>query len=188
MFIEVAHAASESAVHATETDTTILGTFGLDWKLFLAQLINFAVIVFILTRWVYRPLIKMMDERKKKIEEGISNAALAEAKLGKAKETESKILKEARAQAQEIVVTSKERGDLEKQRRIDASKTIIDSQLTESKDRLMREAEEARMKVRRDLSALVLAAAEKVSKTALDDKEHRRLIDESIKELERSHG
>lgn len=186
MFIEIAHAAEEAAVH--EADTGLLGTFGLDWKLFLAQLLNFAVVVFVLTKWVYKPLIKMMDERKKKIEEGISNAALAEEKLGKAKETESSILKEARAQAQEIVVTSKEKGDAEKQRRIDASKAIIDGQLTESKDRLLLEAEEARHNVRKDISSLVMTAAEKVMNASLDDKEHRRIIDESIKELERSHG
>jgi F-type H+-transporting ATPase subunit b len=186
MFIEIAHAATEAAAH--EAESGLLGTFGLDWKLFLAQLVNFAVVIFALTTWVYKPLIKTMDERKKKIEEGVKNAASAEAKLGKAKETESKILKEARAQAQQIVVESKEKGDAEKQRRVDASKGIVEAQLAESKERLLREAEDARSKVTKDISALVLAAAEKVTNANLDDKEHRRLIDESIKELERSHG
>jgi F-type H+-transporting ATPase subunit b len=179
MLIEIAHAA--------ETESGILGTFGLDWRLFIAQLINFAVIVFVLTKWMYRPLIKMMDERKKKIEEGVNNAELAKRKLGEAKETESRILHEARAQAQGIVAEFKKKGDAEKQRRIDASKTIIDGQLAESKDRIMREAEEARKMVKKEVVALVLAAAEKAVKTALDGKEHRKAIDESIRELE-THG
>jgi len=101
MFIEIAHAAAEAATH--ETETGLLGTFGLNWKLFLAQLINFSVIVFVLTKWVYRPLIKTMDARRLKIEEGVKNASLAEQKLGSAKETESKMLREARSQAQEII-------------------------------------------------------------------------------------
>jgi F-type H+-transporting ATPase subunit b len=179
MLIEIAHAA--------ETESGILGTFGLDWRLFIAQLINFAVIVFVLTKWVYRPLMKVMDERKKKIEEGVNNAELAKRKLGEAKEAESRILREARVQAQGIVAESKEKGDAEKQRRIDASKAVIDEQLIESKNKIAREAEEARRRVKKEMAELVLAAAEKTAKMALDEKGHRKAIDESIRELE-THG
>jgi F-type H+-transporting ATPase subunit b len=185
MFIEIAQAATEAVTH--EADTSLLGTFGLDWKLFLAQLINFAVIVFVLTKWVYKPLIKMMDERRKKIEDGIQNAERAEKKLDSAKETEEKMMNEARALGKEFIDEGKKKGDLERQRRVEASRVIIDGQLKESKEHLNREAESAKEQARKDVAKLVLAATEKVTKTTLDEKEHHRLIEDSIKELEKSH-
>ncbi len=186
MFIEIAHAASEAASH--EAETGLLGTFGLDWKLFLAQLINFSVIVFVLTKWVYRPLIKTMDERKKKIDDGVKNAEVAEKKLLSAKEEEEKIINSARAAGKEHVDEGRKKGDMERQHRVEASKAIIDAQLKESKERIQREADEAKKQAERDVAKLVLAATEKLMKTTLDEKQHRRLIEDSIKELEKSHG
>jgi F-type H+-transporting ATPase subunit b len=186
MFIEIAHAATEAAGH--EAETGLLGTFGLDWKLFLAQLINVGVIVFVLTKWVYRPLMKTMDERRIKIEQGVKNAERAEKKLGSAKEAEEKIVNEARALGKEFIDEGKKKGGMECQRRVEASKVIIDGQLKESKDRLERETTSAQERAKKDIGKLVLAATEKVLNTALDEKQHRKLIEDSIRELEKTHG
>jgi F-type H+-transporting ATPase subunit b len=195
MFTEIVHAATEAAPHAAEAashvaeaDTSLLGTFGLDWKLFLAQLVNFSVIVFVLTKWVYKPLIKTMDERKKKIEDGVKNAETAEKKLHSAKDEEEKIINEARAAGKEILDEGKKRGETERQKRVDASKVIIEEQLKESKERITRETEAAKQRAEKDIAGLVIGAAEKVTKTVLDEKTHRKLIQDSIKELETSHG
>ncbi|MBD3251963.1 F0F1 ATP synthase subunit B [Candidatus Uhrbacteria bacterium] len=217
MFIEIAHAATEAAVHAAEavphvadaaaaaaphaadvaehateagheTSSGLLGTFGIDWKLLLAQLINFAIIIFVLTKWVYKPLIKVMEERKQKIEQGVKHAEEADRKLFGAKEVEDQIVNEARVQAKGIVDEARTRGEAEKQRRVDASKGIIEQQLVESKERIGRETDQARQAVKKDLAALVLQATEKVSKTTLDEKQHRQLIADAIKDLEKAHG
>jgi F-type H+-transporting ATPase subunit b len=186
MLIEIAHAAEEAAVH--EAETGLLGTFGLNWKLFLAQLVNFAVIIFVLTKWVYRPLIKTMDERAKKIQDGVKNAEEAKTCLSTAKTEEERMLNEARAAGKDILDEGKKRGEAERQKRVEASKVIIEEQLKESKDRISRETETAKRQAEKDIAGLVLAAAEKVTRTVLDEKTHRKLIKDSIKELETSHG
>ena len=55
--------------------------FGLDWKLFLSQLINFVLILIVLTFFVYKPVIKMLKERNKKIKEGLDKAQEAGVRL-----------------------------------------------------------------------------------------------------------
>ena len=58
-----------------------ISQFGLDWKLFLTQLINFAIILVVLTFFVYKPVIKVLEERKRKIKEGLDKADQAAVRL-----------------------------------------------------------------------------------------------------------
>lgn len=185
MIIGIAHAASQAALH--EQETGLLGTFGLDWKLFLAQLINFAIIVFVLTKWVYKPLLHVMDERRKKMERGIKQAQEAQRKLDSASEEKKQIINEARSVGKQYVDEGKKKGDLEREQRIDASKTIIERQLKESKELLERETALAKEQARKELATLVITATEKVSQNVLDDTQHRKLIENSLNQLERTH-
>ncbi len=59
----------------------ILHQLGIDWKLLASQAVNFLVLLMILTIVVYRPLLKLIKERRKKIEEGLQGAAEAEKRL-----------------------------------------------------------------------------------------------------------
>lgn len=187
MFIEIAYAASEAAAHEA-TGNGLLGTFGIDVKLFLAQLLNFAIVVFVLSKWVFKPLMKKMEERKSIVEDGLRKAEQAEEALRGAKESEAQIIKEARIQAKDLIDDGKNRGDFEKQSRIQKSSEIIAQQLMESKQQAVSMIEEERAMARTQLAELIGAATEKVSKKAIDAKTHRKLIDEAIAELEHAHG
>jgi F-type H+-transporting ATPase subunit b len=187
MFIEIAQAATEAAVHET-AETGLLGTFGIDWKLFLAQLCNFAIVVFVLSKWVFKPLMKTMEQRTSIVEKGLKDAEQAEASLRDAKESEAMIVKEAREQAKGIINEGKERGDFEKQSRIQKSTEIIAQQLKDSKVQATQLIEEERMQAKTELAELIGAATEKVTKNAMDIKTHRKLIDDAISELEQQHG
>ena len=69
--------------------------FGLDWKLFLSQLVNFALVLIILRLFVYKPLLNILSSRRKKIEEGMQKAHEAETRLKEADEVFKKRIKEA---------------------------------------------------------------------------------------------
>lgn len=72
---------------------------GLDIKLLIVQIINFGILVFVLSKFVYKPVIKLLDERKKKVEEGIDNTTKIEERLLKLEEKEKDILKKAQEKA-----------------------------------------------------------------------------------------
>lgn len=177
-----------TASHTEVPEQGILGTFGINGQLFLAQLINFAIVVFVLSKWVFKPLISAMDERRQKIEKGLKQAKEAEDALGNARQTESHIIMDARSQAKDIVDEAKDRGEREKQMRIEKSNEIIAQQLQESKAQAMLMQESSKREVMREAAELVSAVTEKIAPGILDEKKHRHLIDRAIEDLEQSHG
>ena len=62
----------------------LLTTFGINWKLLLAQGFNFAVVLLVLWKFLYQPVLKMLDERRAAIEKGVKDAAAASEKLANA--------------------------------------------------------------------------------------------------------
>ena len=77
--------------------------FGIDWKLMVAQLINFAILVFILGKFVYKPILKALDNRRKKIEEGVAFSEKAKSELENIETMKMESLKKTEAQSITIV-------------------------------------------------------------------------------------
>jgi F-type H+-transporting ATPase subunit b len=85
----------------------IIQKFGLESKLFLFQLVNFLIIVFILKKFLFAPLRKMLDERKHKIEQSLLDAENAKDALESAALERKKILSEAKVNADKIASSAK---------------------------------------------------------------------------------
>lgn len=85
----------------------ILGTLGLEGKVFLAQLINFLIVAFILKKILYKPMQKMLNERKNKIEKGLNDAEDARIALENAGEERKKILASAKNDADVLTASTK---------------------------------------------------------------------------------
>lgn len=179
--IEGIHAETGEVSHE---ETGILGTFGIQPGLFVAQLINFSIVVFVLTKWVFKPLLKTMDERKKTIDDGLKRSEESEKTLVEAQKTKEEIVHGAHAEAQEIVNDARDRGEMEKQKRIEASKMIIARQLEESKQQAMSEALAERQSVRSASANLIAEALEKVAPGAIDEKKQHSLIAKALEDLE----
>lgn len=180
MFIEVVHAAEEAAA----ADAGVLGSFGVNWQLLSAQLLNFAILLFVLYRWVYKPLLKVLDERKKTVETGLRQAKDAEAALTSAEAKKEELLSVARSEAQDIVRSAKKAGDDERDRRVHASNAIIESRLQEAKDGIERERQISQEDAQKHIAELVAEATEKVAKLGLKEADQRKLITEALNELE----
>ena len=165
----------------------ILGTFGIKPSLFIAQLINFAIVVFVLKKWVFTPLLKTIDERRKVIDEGLKHSEEAEKIHAQAKEDEQTILRDARVQGQEIVDQMKEQGEKEKQMRIIASNEIIARQLSDAKALAIAEADAERSHVRSSAVDLIIAGIANVAGKGIDAKMQTALIDEAIEGFDKQH-
>ena len=90
-----------------ETLTGILNLFGLEGKLFIAQIINFAILLFILKKFLYEPIANMLEERKTKIKQGLDDAENAKKALAEADNQKILILKEAKIDADKILENTK---------------------------------------------------------------------------------
>lgn len=110
--------------------------FGIDWKLMIAQLINFAVIFIVFRAFIYKPILKVLDDRKKKIEDGLKFADAAKNELASIEVIKAEEVKKAQQQGVEIVksaevAATKVRdeivagGEQEKQKIISVGKALV---------------------------------------------------------------
>jgi|TARA_B110000263_G_scaffold233677_1_gene230706 F-type H+-transporting ATPase subunit b len=150
----------------------------------ISQFINFGVFLFLLTVFLYKPVIKVLDQRAEKIKESLDQAEKAREESAKSGEEVQKALAESRDRAQIIVQQaqelSKKIGDDSKaEARIEAE-ALIDR----ARSDIQRERDEAIDKVRKEFADLAIVAAEKVISSSLDDKKHRSLVEEVLRETE----
>lgn len=78
-------------------------TFGVDWKLLLTQMLNFAILFYILRRFAYAPILSMLEKRKQIIAKGLDDASKAEKSLAEANHDADEIKKQAKIDANSIV-------------------------------------------------------------------------------------
>src|SRR3982750_4601305 len=78
-------------------------TFGWNWKLFLSQVISFCIVAFLLQRFAYKPILAVLEERRRTIEEGQLNAEKIKKQLAEAEQRYAEILAKANADAQKMI-------------------------------------------------------------------------------------
>lgn len=89
----------------------ILSTFGVDWRLIFIQAVNFGLLLLILWYFLYHPVLRMIEKRQGKIEQGVKDAEEAEVRLSKVDEQKEEIIKDATVRAGILVEEAKHHGD-----------------------------------------------------------------------------
>jgi len=162
----------------------LFNALGLNVKTLLAQLINFAVLFFVLYRFGYRPMLKFLDERKEKIEKGITDAEKAQEKLIQMTEDEKNIIKEARKEA--LVMIEKAKNDAGEKRNdiLKKAKEEIGKVIDIEKAKMQIEKAETLKEIKREAAELIIVAMEKVLEARLGDKNDKELIKKIVKDLQ----
>lgn len=158
----------------------VLHKLGIDWKLLIAQGVNFLILLFILKRFVYQPMLGFLEERAKKIEAGLQNADAATKTLQKAEAEQKRLLTEAQKEARGIVeeaVAVAKRRDAEQLEKTKAEiVTLMEASqkhIAEEKERMMREAKQ-------ELGELVALATQKLTGAKIDVANDNELIKKAL--------
>ena len=140
----------------------IATVFGLDWRLLIIQVVNFGFFLLVLWYFLYNPILKIIDERQKKIEGGIEDAEKATLRLEEIEVERDEILKEASNTASDILETSKGRAqEQSSQITTDANKRA-DSILSGANLRGKEMKEKALRESKEEIGRAAILAAEKV--------------------------
>ena len=158
-------------------------TFGVDWPHFIAQVISFCIVAALLQRFAYKPILKVLEERRRRIAEGLDNADKIKVQLARTEERQKEILTEAGAQASKIIEEARAVAEKELARR--SQEAIVTAQQIIEKARQASEAELARMKgeLRKEIGRLVVETTAKVSGKILTLEDQKRLAEETNKQL-----
>ncbi|MDD4901801.1 MAG: F0F1 ATP synthase subunit B [Patescibacteria group bacterium] len=163
----------------------IFSAFGLDIKILIAQLINFGILLFILWKFAYKPMFKILDDRKKKIETGIENAVKAEEKLKEMGEEEKRVIIEAKREAAKFLEQAQKDAEESRKKSIEKTKEEIGQMINKEKEDMRMEKAEVLKSINREVADLVVATVEKVLVEKMDGKKDEELIKKAIKEVEK---
>src|SRR3989344_5006233 len=160
----------------------LLHQLGIDWKLLLSQAVNFGLLLIVLRVFLYKPLMKLLSDRKMKIEEGITKANEADRRLGEANEVMKSKLKEAEQEAIQILRRTEEKAKEHEAKLLEDARAKEASILQSAEAAAIGKAEEARETVRKEAAALVRQAiirTVELSPDAVDE----ALVQKAIKEI-----
>jgi len=160
-----------------------LQSLGIYWPKLLAQTVNFAIVMFVLWRFAYRPVLKMLEERRQRVAEAMINAEKAREELAKTEGQRSQVLAETNAQANKMIEEA--RAAAAKVREQETQKAIKEAEQIVVKAREAAAIERTRMlaDVKRELGRLVVATTSKVTGKVLTSEDQRRLTEETTKAL-----
>ena len=144
----------------------IAQVFGINWKLLLIQMVNFGALLFALWYLLYRPVMRMIDERKKKVAKGVEDAEKAEAHLSEIDETRDGIISKATNEATGIVTTSKTRAQEQGSEIVVAAHKKAETVLEDATLRADETQRKAMEESRADIARSAMLAAEKILREA----------------------
>jgi F-type H+-transporting ATPase subunit b len=149
------------------------------------QTIVFVILGWVTMRFIWPPLIKAIEERQKKIAEGLASSERAEKSLAEAKASATELIKEARVQANKIIDQANKRSN----ELVDEARgtAIAEGQrlLADARSEVTVESNRAREQLRREVALIAVAGAGKLLGREIDAKAHADLLEKLALEIER---
>ena len=159
----------------------LLNSLGINGKLLIAQIINFLILLFVLYKFAYGPVLKMLDERTKKIEKGIKDAENSGKKLEEIAAREKGILDEAKKQAKEIVRRSEDAAVAQAEELVMTAKDQTQKMVETAREQIEQEKNKILVEAKAEIAGLVMVATEKIIGEKLDPEKDAQLIKNAIK-------
>ncbi|MFA6251584.1 MAG: F0F1 ATP synthase subunit B [Candidatus Paceibacterota bacterium] len=157
---------------------SLITTFHIDWKIIIAQALNFLVVFLVLYFFALKPLKKMMSERENRINKGVEDAKInAETLIKTKKEYESVILK-AKEEANILFQEGKKEVEVKKAEMMENAKKEVDALILNGKKVL--ESEKVKMveEAKQEIVSLVVKATEKLLESQAGDKFDQKTVDQ----------
>jgi F-type H+-transporting ATPase subunit b len=162
----------------------IAKTFGVDWPHLIAQIVSFGIVCFLLQRFAYKPVLALLEQRRRQIELGVANTEKIKEELAKTEAHRQEVMAHAGAEANRLIEEARDAAsrvrEQETQKAIAAAEQII------VKAREAAEQDYARMlaELKRDVGRLVIQTTAAVTGKILSGEDQRLLNEETARQLE----
>jgi F-type H+-transporting ATPase subunit b len=160
-----------------------LHSLGIYWPKLIAQTVNFGIVLFILWKFAYRPVLAMLEQRRQKVAEAMTNAEKAKAELAKAETARQELLAKANQDATKLIEEARAAANRVRER--ETQKAIAEAEQIIAKAREAAEMEHTRMlaETKRELGRLVVLTTSRVTGKVLTPEDQRRLAEETSQTL-----
>ncbi len=169
-----------SSVAASEGES---GFINLD-KSLLIQALNFGLLLAVLWKFLYRPLLAKMNERTEAIRKSLDEAQAARAEAQRERESHAAKIQAAHVEAQAIRDTALKEAADEQRRLVEAARAEAARLVEGAKAELAQDVRLARQELRREVSDLAINVAERLIRRSLRDEDHRRIVEDEITRMQ----
>lgn len=164
----------------------IIKNFGVNPILLSAQIVNFLIILFILKKFLYKPVLELLKKRQTMIKEGIAQAEESRVKLEKVVIEEKNILRQAQIQAKKVIEDAKQESIGLTLQMNDSAKKQTEKILKDAKDQIARESLEAEKRLAVNTSKLAVSFLEKALAEFFSVKEQKEVISNALRKIKKN--
>jgi F-type H+-transporting ATPase subunit b len=165
-----------------ESSSSGLGALGVDPKAFLIQLVTFVLAFFVLRKYAFKPILKVLDQRRETIESGVTLGEEMKKERTKLEDEVADALHKARQEADAIVSQAQESGRQAIREAEDKAREKAAGILAEAEARITQDTARARKQLEKELVSLVAEATEAIIEEKVDAKKDAALIERALKE------
>jgi len=160
----------------------LFGKLGIDWRLLLSQAINFLLLITILRIFLYKPLLKILKERREKIEEGLAKAKEADTRLLEIQEVAKVKIKEAEQEGLALIREAEARAKQEEARLVEEARKKEEAIIKSAEEVAKARADEERRKIQQEAAELVKQALVKTAELSPEEID-KKLIERAVSSL-----
>jgi F-type H+-transporting ATPase subunit b len=153
------------------------------WGLMVWTLITFTIAVYILWKFAFGPIQRLLDERRQSVQDSMDAAEQAREEAHSLLDEYKQTLAKVRLEAEEILERSRTTGEHAKAELMAEARVQSDRVLAQAHDQIERDTRAAVRELKGHIAELTALATEKVAAASLSDKDQQRLIDEALAEL-----
>ncbi len=159
-----------------------LASLGINLPTLLAQIVNFGILFGLLYLVAYKPIMRMLDERSRRVKESMEQTEFIKQQAERAEEEAEKRIEVASKEGQELVNRAVRTGEEVRRQAQGEARQDAESLINRARVEIQRERDEAIDELRKEFADLTIMAAEKVIERSLDKEAHRQLIDKVLEE------
>jgi len=161
-----------------------LGKLGINPLLLIAQIFNFLILLWVLHRFLYKPLLKLFHERSTKISEGLKNAEDLKNQAVEAEQKYKQYLEEAKKEAHRVVERATKLGDDEKKKIVEMANEEAKKIVERTMQEIDQEKKNIMNEIKKEVGEMVVSLSTSMIRKTLDEKTQKSLMEEAVKEVE----
>tara|TARA_B110000263_G_scaffold134154_1_gene116502 strand:+ start:309 stop:812 length:504 start_codon:yes stop_codon:yes gene_type:complete len=158
---------------------------GINWPGLLTQLISFIILFTLLKKFLYSPVIKMLEDRSEKIKSSLETAERVKQEAEKTTEVNETLMVKAREESQMLISEAREQARKIKDLEMEKSKEQIENERKRALDEIKSEQEKVINNIRSEFSGLAISAAEKIVEKEVNEKNHDQLINSFLEKAKK---
>ena len=164
----------------------IANTFGVDWTHLIAQIISFSIVCLLLHRFAYKPVLGMLEQRRKQIADGVAEREQIRTELAQAEAERRRIMAQADAKAIQVIEEAHAAAarllDKEMKKAISSAEQV----LVKSREAALREHDRMLVELKQEVGVLVLQVTGAVTRKILTPEDQQRMAEETVSQLNRA--